>query len=254
MRWIQDNYPESTHPKLYPKSINFYRRTSKIYTFSNALIFIGGTVVLYFIHEGSLVGDKGVHPMLPWGYFMVQMIPTQMIELFGFRMGKLMRQEDVRTQKSATLAPRRLFNYITPQLLIAMIVVYFMFLIAAFYLDGFAFKWSGKAMTMSLLLLVLYALFAGLSAWVIYGKKIDPYQSVNDRIRTVSTVIKTYCYTAIAGALFMLFAVAVSTYGLKSMMPVAMSVFLQFIVIISMGVVMHKVRLEDINFDVYKAD
>lgn len=254
MKWVQAHYPEKTHPKLYPKSINFYQRSIKIYSILNGLIFMLGLVVLYFIHEGSLLGEKGVHAMLPWGYFMLQMFPTWIIEFYGFKMGKLMRQQDARTKKSAQLAPRRLFQYITPMLLSAVLIVYVLFVISAFYMDGFDFKWGGKALIMSLVLLLCYALFAGLSAWLIYGKKIDPYQSQQDRVKTVSIVIEAYCYTAMASAFFMAFAIAVSTYGLKSMMPVAMSVFLQFIVVMSMGFAMKKVRLEDINFDVYKAD
>ncbi|TDR19457.1 hypothetical protein [Marinicella litoralis] len=254
MRTIQKKYPESTHPKLYPKSTNYYQKMSSFYGIINGLIFILGWVIVYYVHEGSLVSEKGINQMLPWVYFMIQMIPTWLLEIFGFRLSKLMKQEDTRKQKSATLAPRRLTEYVSPQLLSAVIITYFVFVVIAFYIEGCKFELDGKAFQMSVILLLCYAFFFGMMSWLIYGKKPDPYQSKTDRIKTITLVIKTYCYTMMACAFFMVFALAVSIHGLKSMMPVAMSLFLQFIVVISMGYMLHNNRLEDINFDVYRAD
>ena len=254
MRFIQRKYPASSHPKLYPKSVNFYQKSTTIYGISNALIFILGWVVIYYIDAGSLIGKNGINPMLPWTYFMIQMIPTGLIEVFGLRMLKLMKQEDTRTQKSAELVPRHLFQYISPMLLGLVIIAFIGFVLFAFYLEGFEFKITGKAFIMSAFLLLTYVLFYLTSAWLIRGKKCDPYQSPKDRTKIVTLVVKTYCYTMIASAFFMGFSIAATTYELKSLMPLAMSLFLQFIVVVSTGFVLQKNRLEDINFDVYKAD
>lgn len=254
MNWVQTNYPESTHPKLYPKSINFYQKMVKFYSVLNGLMFILGLVVLYYLFKGSLMDEKGVHPMLPWVYFMLQMIPYGVIEMYGFKMSKLMKQQDSRTKKSAKLAPRNIFQYISPQLFSLVIFSFVVFIFAVFYMDDFVFEWGGKAFILSLALLISYAFFITLSCWLIYGKKCDPYQSQADRIKAVSVVIKTYCYTAMASAFFLAFSAMVSTYDLKALMPVGMSLFLQFIVVISTGFTMQKIQLEDIDFDVYKAE
>jgi len=254
MRTIQKKYPASSHPKLYPKSTNYYQKMSRIYGLLNGLIFILGWVIVYYVYEGRLVSEKGVNQMLPWFYFMIQMVPTWLLEIFGFRLTKLMKQEDTRKQKSATLAPRRLLEYISPQLLSTVIITYFVFVVIAFYIEGFKFELSSQALLMSVILLLGYVFFFGMMSWLIYGKKSDPYQSQTDRVKTISMVIKTYCYTMMACAFFMAFALTVSTYGLKSMMPVAMSLFLQFIVVISMGYMLQHSRLDQIDFDVYKAD
>lgn len=254
MRLIQEKYPASTHPKLYPKSNNFYKNSTRFFGLFNALIFITGWIILYFINEGALVGETGINPMLPWAYFMIQMMPMFILEIFGFRMSKLMKQADTRTIKSAKLAPRNLFQFISPALLAVVVIAYIGLVIFAYALEGFEFELGSKAFTVSIALLLGYLFFFGMIAWLIYGKKLDPYQSHEDRIKTVSLVIKTYCFTMIACAFFLGFAVAVSTFNLKSLMPTAMSFFLQFIAVLSTGFMLHKSRLEDIDFDVYKAD
>lgn len=251
---IQKKYPKSTHPKLYPKSANFYKKSSTLFGIFNGLIFILGWVIVYYIYDGSLVGEKGINSMLPWAYFMIQMIPMWVLEIFGFRMSKLMKQEDRRTQKSAKLAPRNLFQYISPALFTAVIIAYLGFVIFAFYLEGFKFELGSKAFTVSMVLMLGYVFFFSMIAWLIRGKKTDPYQSDSDRIKTVSLVIKTYCFTMIACAFFLGFSVAVGSFNLKLFMPSAMSFFLQFIAVFSTGFMLQKNRLEDINFDVYKTD
>ncbi len=254
MRKIQEQYPKSSHPKLYPKSSNFYKNSTVLYGLFNAINLLIGLVVLYFIYEGTLVGDDGLNPMLPWGYFMLQMLPTFLLEIFGFRLSKLMKQEDKRTQKSAQLAPRNLFQYVSPALVTAVIIAYIGFVIFAFSLEGFSFSWGSKALLVSAILLAGYVFFFSMIALLIYGKKPDPYQSQKDRMKTVSLVIKTYCFTMIACALFLGFSVAVGSFNLKSLMPAAMSFFLQLIAVASTGFMLHNNKLKDINFDVYKAD
>ena len=224
-----------------------------LYLLINSINFILGWVIVYYIYEGSLISEKGINPMLPWAYFMIQMIPSQLLEFFGFRMSKLMKLEDSRTNKSATLQPRHLFQYISPILFGTVIMAYFGFVLFAFYLEGFSFVLGGKAFLMSLILLLGYIFFFTVILWLIYGKKPDPYQSTKDRVKSVSLLIKTSCYTMIACAFFMGFTAAVSAFQFKAMMPVAMSVFLQFIVVISMGYMLQNNRLEDIDFDVYKS-
>ena len=155
MRFIQKNYPASSHPKLYPKSTDYYQKSIQWIGLFNVLIFILGWVIVYYIYEGSLVGEKGINPMLPWAYFMIQMMPTWMLEVFGFRMSKLMKQEDTRTQKSANLRPRRLFQYISPLLFGIVIFAYLAFALFAFSLEDFKFEFGSKAFMVSLVLLFL---------------------------------------------------------------------------------------------------
>lgn len=250
---VLEQYPPSEYPKLYPKSSNFFTRCMSVYQYINIFNFLIGWVLFYFIYNGQLVGESGINPLLPWGYFMLQMLPSQWLEFYGFRLSKLMKKQDTRTTRSAQLTPRRLGDYISPLLMGTVFFSYFAFVGLTFLLDQFSFSTDSNGFLLSVILLIAFLFFATMSAWLVYGKKQDPYQNAKDRQRSVGLVIRTLCFTFIASTVFMALTLFVQTQGLKSVMPVLMSLFLQFLVIISMGFMLNNLRLEDIDFNVYKA-
>lgn len=250
---LRSDYPASEFPRLYPKGMGFFNRCMRFYQLVNGFNFVLGWVILYFIHTGDLLSDGRVNPLLPWGYFMIQMIPSQFLEFYGFKLSKLMKQQDQRTTRSAQLIPRRWQDYVSPGLMALVILSYLGFVSLAFYLDDFTVSTDSAGFLMSVILLFGYGLFFALSAWLIYGKKADPYQTNEDRHRSVGLVIRTFCFTLIACTIFMALTLTFETSGMKAIMPILMSVFLQCLVFISMGYMLNNLRLEDINFDVYRA-
>lgn len=184
---------------------------------------------------------------------MLQMIPSQFLEFYGFKLSKLMKQQDQRTTRTAQLTPRRWQDYVSPGLMGLVILSYLGFVSLAFYLDDFTVSTDSAGFLMSVILLLGFGLFFALSAWLIYGKKADPYQANEDRLRSVGLVIRTFCFTLIACTIFMALTLTFESNGMKAIMPILMSVFLQFLVFISMGYMLNNLRLEDINFDVYRA-
>ena len=252
-RYIQQNYPASTHPRLYPQSPEFFNRTMTLYFGVNAANFVLGWVILYFIYTGDLVGEEGINPMLPWGYFMLQMIPSQLLEWFGFRMAKLMKQQDQRTVKTAQLKPRRLTDHVSPMLLAAVVLSYVGFVFLGLFLENFEITSNSKTLIMSGILLGGFMIFWLCAWWLIKGKTKDPYQSSEDRQKTVRMAINTFCFTLIACCGFMALTLLIEAYELKAVMPIMMSLFLQLLVIISMGFMLNKCRVENIDFDVYRA-
>ncbi len=252
--YVLENYPASTHPKLYPKSSEFFTRNMNIYRWLNGINFILGWVILYFIYTGQWVGEEGVHPLLPWGYFMWQMIPSQLLEVFGMRLAKLMKQQDQRTIKTAQLTPRGILDYVSPHLLSLVPLTFLAFMILGLIIENQTLNSSTKTLSMCGVLVVGFVFFYAMSKWLIGGKVKDPYQSNDDRHKTVSMVIKSFCYTLIACHVFMMLALMVEAYQLKSVMPIMMSLFLQMLVIISMGFMLNNNCLKDMDFDVYKAN
>lgn len=250
--YVLQHYPSSTHPKLYPKGSDYFSRIMQWFLWINSTNFVVGWVIMYFIYTGQWVGEKGVNPMLPWGYFMLQMLPSQMMEFFGMRLAKLMKQQDSRTIKTAQLAPRSIMNYLSPWLLGLVFFSYISFIVIGSYVEHLAGTSNSKTLIMSGILLIGFVLFFLFSKWLINGKVKDPYQSADDRHRSVSKVIHTFCYILVACCLFMLMTLLIETYDMKAVMPIMMSVFLQMLVVISMGYMLNNCRLEDMNFDVYK--
>jgi magnesium-transporting ATPase (P-type) len=252
--FVLQHYPSSTHPKLYPKGSGFFSRNMKYFFWINLFNFIFGWVIMYFIYTGQWVGEKGVHPMLPWGYFMLQMLPSQVMELYGMRLAKLMKQQDSRTIKTARLAPRNIFNYISPRMIVLVSLSFLSFAGTGLYVENPTSITDSKTFLMSGILMVGFLIFYFFSKWLINGKVKDPYQSAEDRHKSVSKVIHTFCYTLVACCLFMLMTLLIETYEMKTVMPIMMSAFLQLLVVISMGYMLNNCRMEDINFDVYKTN
>ncbi len=252
--YVLKNHPASTHPKLYPKGSGFFSRNMQIFRWINAFNFILGWVIMYFIYTGQWVGENGVHPMLPWVYFMIQMLPSQLMEIFGMRLANLMKKEDSRTIKKAQLTPRSIKDYVSPWLLGIVFVSFMLFIVLGLTVEEYDSISESKTLPMSGVLLLGFIFFYILSKWLIRGKVKDPYQSPEDRHRTVSKVLQTFCYTLVACCVFMAMTLLIETYEMKAVMPIMMSVFLQMLVVISMGFMLNNCRIEDMNFDVYKAN
>ena len=253
MRYVMTNYPESTHPKLYPQSINVVEKLRRNYFVMNAFNVCLGLLILFFIYKGSLIGEEGVNPMLPWAYFMIQMLASMYLEFKGFKFAKMMKRADTRRNKSADLQPRKFFDYMSPMLFVAVLAAYIASVGFVFYLEENPTNFPNTALLLSLILLVGYVVFFTVISWMVYGKKCDPYQSQKDRVRTTKLAIQTQGYVLIAVASFLSFSAANKVYQFNGIMPVAMSVYLQILVVISMGYMLQKNRLKDIDFDVYKA-
>lgn len=252
IRFIMANYPEETHPKLYPKSQNLFKKALKTFQKINMINFVIGWVILLLVFKGVLLIDGKVHPMLPWGYFMLQMLGSQYLEVSGFKFAKLMKQADTRKVKSADFQRRKFFDYMPPLLFGTVILTYLAFVGFAFAIVDVEAGALGSTIALCVILLLGYALFFAMILWLIYGKKQDPYQSQTDRIRTTRLAIKAQCFVMIMTAGFLAFAVAHERYGLSAALPVAMSVFLQLLVVVSMGYMLQNNPIKDFDFDVYK--
>ncbi|WP_154222662.1 hypothetical protein [Marinicella rhabdoformis] len=254
IRYVMENYPESTYPRLYPKSENLFKRATNIFLWINVINFILGWAILLLVIKGVLLSEGRVHPMLPWGYFMLQMIGSQYLEFSGFKFAKLMKEADTRKIKSVELKRRKFFDYVPPMLFWAVIATYVGFVWFAFAIMDVGADVLGSTIGLCVVLLLGYAFFFAIILWIIYGKKVDPYQSQDDRIRTARVAIKAQCFTMIMTAVFLAFLVAHERYGLGAYLPVAMSLFLQLLVVMSMGYLLQNNKIDDNDFDVYKAE
>lgn len=249
-----NNYPESKYPKLYPKSAENYKKHINIYSKLNLLIFFLGVGVLYFVYSGALVGEKKLSPWIPWGYFMIQMIPNLLLDIWGMKTNKLMKIQDDRKVKTGSLQPRKLLNIIPPLLLLAVVLIFFSFVLFVLNSDQFVLSFDNKGFASILILLVGHVSFFSFLIWRIYGAKCNPYQSEIDRDKHLKLMAKTMCFTLIGCTLFVFFAFGSNPEQKALYMPIMMSIFLQGLTIFSTGYALQKYPLDEIDFDVYKAN
>ncbi|KAA3613845.1 MAG: hypothetical protein DWQ05_16350 [Calditrichaeota bacterium] len=252
--YVLRTFPASKYPKLYPKQVAFYEIGQSIYRVVNHLILALGFIVLIAIASWDSGSSGKVSEAIPVAYFFVQMIPLFIMEFSGFAYFKLMRKADMRTKRKADLLPRRLFDFISPLVFVAAVIM-FLSCIGFFYsLHQFKIDWSNDTFTILLTQLATNLLFAGIIYWNLYGKKIDPYQDGNDRLKQVEVTIKSLFFMSIASSLFLMIFEAIDEFNLDYFEPALMSGYFQFILFIGLGSMLRNQRIEDMNFDVYKED
>ena len=250
IRHVVQTYPPSSYPRLYPVPIEAVERAQRNYRIMNVLVLAAG-LVLVFVGFYSPSEE-----MLNWdsdsvltAYFFLQYSPLIIAGTAGLTYLKLMRKADSRTTRKAELQPRRLFDFVSPALIGLAIFVYGAFVVFILYVRQFEFPWFGGysnivAITGGNLL------FAGAIAHSLYGKKKDPYQAYEDRIRQIGVAIRTLVWVSIFATTFVAISIALAAFELRHLNPLATSLYLQVIALISF----RSFRIDDVDFDVYKAD
>lgn len=251
---VLETYPPSEYPKLYPKPIEVYETGQRIYRIINQIILVVGFILLFAVGLWDYSSDGRISDLLPFVYFMVQMIPLMLMEVSGFAYFKLMRQADSRTRRKAELQPRRLFDYISPTMFGAAIFMNIACILYYLYIDQFQFQWGSDTFVISVTLIAMNSLFAGIIYWNLSGKKMDPYQSGKDRMRQIESTVKSLVFVSIGASIFIMVAAGINEFNLDYLEPSIMSLYLQLIALVSVGTTLRTLRIEDIDFDVYKKD
>lgn len=129
------------------------------------------------------------------------------------------------------------------------------FVVAIFvdlYAHDFNVSWGHDTIQRTLIF-TLYNLFiSGVGAWNIYGKKLNPHQSADDRARQIKTTLHAFIYVSLAMNLFWITQAADDVFDIDYLDAIIMSVYFQVIVLLSVGTVLRNMKLKDLNFDVYK--
>ena len=95
-------------------------------------------------------------------------------------------------------------------------------------------------------------LLAAVGAWHLYGRKLNPHQSFEDRTRHIGTSLHSFLYLSMAMSIFFMTEAVDDVYDMDFLDATLMSVYFQVIVILSLGHVLRSVSLKDIDFDVYR--
>lgn len=251
---IMTRFPAEEYPRLYPKGINFYQSRKRWFGTMNVAIFVLGFVVIYLIFLWSQVNSGRINPMFPWAYFMLQLLPVMLLEQSGFSQFKKMRETDDRSSRKADMTPRKLFDFISPTLFWSTIMAYVLMVLFVVVVHDFDFSLGGKPVLISLIVLAGNVFFAAIIAFNLYGKKLDPYQDNKDRLRKIEFSIKPLMYVSMAVSIYTAVTVGIDRYDLDFLEPITMSIYCQLITIVALSIQMNNIRIEDLNFEVYRKD
>lgn len=252
MRYVITHYPCYQYPKLYPQPIENYHRFHGKYRLANWLIAAAGLVTLtlsiVFNNKGEFIEPQ----VLVWLFFMVQFMPVMMIELSEFSQFKMMRTADRSSVRSATLSPRSLASFIAPKWLYVALITLLIAIVYSFYLEDFTISIEGSAVFSAGILFSVNAFFAGLIYWNLYGKKLNPHQTETDRQKVITVAIKSLVFISISASIFLMVTLSIKEYQLHSLAPLAMTIYLQVIALFSLGNSIGSIKVDELNFDLYK--
>ncbi len=247
MRYAFETYPPSTYPKLYPKPIEYYEKARRNYRILNLFILLAGLLILAVLLGYSRSGEWD-HVIAMW-YFLVQFFPVMLLDLSTLKEFKLMRNANSRTTRKAELHPRRLFDFISPTIISMAIITYVGFVLLILYIRQFEFPWFGGYWNI-VGVTAINLCFAGIILRYMYGKKLNPHQAYEDRIRHIETIVKVLVFTSIAATMFIAINVVLAALDLRNLQPIAQSLYFQLLAVICF----QSYRIDYKNFEVYKED
>ena len=242
---IFKNYPPDEFPKLYPESIDKYRKLAKRYQRMNHLMIGLGLGLILWFYVTPRTGEWD--QVIVFWYFMIQFIPNIGIDLWAMKYHNAMRLLNQDTQKEAVLQPRRLTDFASKSLLGTIFVIYVIFVGFIAYVDQFDYSWFSGYLTV-LIISGTYLFFGLIIYRTMYGKVKNPHQSYEDRKIDIQTLIRQVISIAIAVTFYAMLQISLKALGIESFKAVTISLYFHVIGFLSM----QWPRLDFINFDVYK--
>lgn len=212
MERILEDYPPSEYPKLYPRPAQRYNNGHRNFRLLNNVIFALGlvlTVVFLLVPRG---GDWD-HAYSTW-YFLLQLTPVAFLDFRALKEFRLMRETNSDKMRKAELRPRSLLDFTTPLAIGVLIATYLGFVALVIYIRQFDFPWFGGYLNIA----GITALNLFLAAFVyrrVYGKKIDPYQSSEDRMAQTTTIVNALISVSIAATLFIAIEIILGAFEMR---------------------------------------
>jgi len=256
MRNVLSTYPPETYPKLYPRPIEHYKMAHLAYKYVSRFILLLGLFILFavmFLVDHSTFADDGfISEMWPAAYGMIQFLPLMAVEFSELSHFKQMRKAKSKSKRTADLRRRGLTDLVSPPLLGMAVLLFAGAILFDLYVHDFAVTWGHDTIQRALVMAVTNGLLAIVGAWTLHGRKLDPHQSAEDRIQRMSVNLKSMLYVSMALSVFIAITAADDAYNLDAVDAVIMSVYFQAVSLLSLGYTLRNLKLDDIDFDVYK--
>jgi hypothetical protein len=258
MQYILETYPPETYPKLYPRPIAHYKMAHLAFKYLSRFILLLGLLMLFavmFWVDHSTFADHGfISEAWPAAYSVLQFLPLMAIEFSEFNHYKQMRISNTASKRIADLRRRDLTDLVSPGLLGMALLLFAGAIFLDLYVHDFAVSWGHDTIQRALVMTVTNAFLAIVGAWNLHGRKQDPYQSAEDRIQRISVNLKSLLYVSMALSVFIAITAADDMYSLDSVDALIMSVYFQGIALLSLGYTLNNIRLDAIDFSVYRND
>lgn len=261
-------YPPTEYPKLYPMPVATIERMLGLYRNLNAGLLVLGLALLagawfygYTIDPAWHSGDVPVpNPFLGASFYtFLQMMPTAVLSLAELRYFKQMRAAAHSRIRTAELKARGWSDFVSPAAVGTAVAMYLgvtaaLLLVADPSPKTIAGLETTRSAIMTASLTLCNVVVAGCLLWVLHGKKQDPHQTHEDRVRMIRAVWQRLLAASIALSAFFGIVLALVELRLIHYVPFGISLFVQLIVVISTGKFLLVVPFGQETFEVYRAD
>jgi hypothetical protein len=258
MSRVLETYPPTEFPKLYPKPIEHYRIGQWAFKVISRSILVLGILILLVIAtvvDHSTFADDGyISEAFPAVYGIIQFLPFLFLEFSEFSQLKLMRKANSASTRTAELRPRRFFQFVSPKVFGLAVGLFIATIFVDLYVHDFLIQWGHDTVERAVLLTATNIFMACVGAWNLYGRKQNPHQAHGDRARQTKVHLNSMLYASMAMSVYFMTAAADDAFDLDFLDAILLSLYFQVIVVVSIGHVLRSLKLEDINFDVYKKD
>lgn len=260
VQYVMDQFPPADYPKLYPAPYDRFvekagKRKLRLFRGINYTIaLVGISILAAMLWSGYQPDVKGGDETFVMMYFFLQIVPIFYAQLKEYRQYKLMRASYTARRRSADLAPRRLFDFISPVYVAIAVLAYAGWLIAYLSSREFGVQPDWEIYVTVFGVTGLNIFFAVTVARKIAGKKENPYQAYADQLRQIEVVVKVMVLASIGMSFFLTMTQLADQYALEIFDPVLSSLYFLFCAAYGIGFCFKTLALEKTDFEVYKDD
>ena len=97
-------------------------------------------------------------------------------------------------------------------------------------------------------------LFIAIGMANLYGKKRDPYQGTEERNKQTKFVFESFVFISIFMTIYLMMHSWANIYELNNLEVLINSLYFQVLALFSIGALLGRFKISEMNFDVYKAD
>ncbi|WP_339860504.1 hypothetical protein [Paremcibacter congregatus] len=255
IKYICAKYPPADYPKLYPGSaatkipghLIFYK------ALNGAAFLIGLLLLIWGMATGYRPEGHGEETIVTF-YAVLQYASLILLSIWEFRNFKKMRQLNNSTTRTADLQPRRLFDFLSPGWFMLAAVLLLMTLVFTYTVTDFTENGLSDVFAKFAGPVLVNVYFLVFGRWFIYGRKLNPHQTAEDRRREITISVKSMVFTSIMISLFFIADEAVKTFDMAHLQPALWSVYFQLIGALSFSVMLHSDLIKNMDFSVYRKD
>ena len=262
-RLVLQNYPPSTHPKMYLQPIEYYERRLRNYARLNHAIVVAGFLIIVGLALGTLGAGWSGAIVTPWSpsgewdaalvpFFLVQWIGALYYELSMLKHNKARAQAAPPRVRTTELRRRRLFDFVSPAMLIAAVLANVAYVAFVLWYRRFGFSWFTAAGNI-VLIAVMVVMMGAVVAITLRAPRPDHYQAHQDRLELMRLVVNQAVGFSIAFPVVFAIQLIVKLYDPDFLEPVVASLATQIVSLAWLGPA-YRYRVDKIDFDVYKQD